>query len=516
MFGSGGVMAASAQARSAPAPARAKQGESAFSNVVAKAKPNNDASSTSSQSTPQDERRVADKNSTVQENQAKNVDRRKDEDKKIAAPGDKAAASAATEQTPQKTQQAEANDQSDLSKVDPATASLASASAQAVIEYIQQSKGAKPADQTTTTEPALDPQAQNTIDVAATADAEKNLAVAIMNGAALEKQPTTGEENAPAAPSTTDQAAEAIVRANKMIAPKVPTNKSTAVANAQDSSAAAPLDTEQVSLDRLTARAQATPEQALDTQDFTLDKLQTADSVNKTMPTSVPHPVTPAAAQETAPDTNLVAQANAQKAQEATTQVTITESKAVGDAIVQGISPPESMTAGMPNAVSQTATSTANTANGATALSIAAPVARPGWGEAFTERVQWMANQDVRAADIHLNPPHLGPVRVQIEYKGDDLSVVISTHQGAVREAVEASLPKLRELLGDNNNARTLNVEVQVQDFQQRANSQQQGSSAYFMDQNRRFYGGEQQDSVIDTPLPKTSSQRVGLLDLYA
>ncbi|MDH4274499.1 MAG: flagellar hook-length control protein FliK, partial [Gammaproteobacteria bacterium] len=161
------------------------------------------------------------------------------------------------------------------------------------------------------------------------------------------------------------------------------------------------------------------------------------------------------------------------------------------------------------------ATSHTGPSGASTQASVSTMVGRPGWGEHFGERVHWMANNQVQSADIQLNPAHLGPVRVQIEYKGDDLNVVISTPHSAVREAVEASLPKLRELLSDSSGSRPGNIDVTLQDFQQRQGSSLSDGSAYRSQHNHRFYVESSEVGVESNPRP-TLPAKQGLLDMYA
>jgi flagellar hook-length control protein FliK len=68
--------------------------------------------------------------------------------------------------------------------------------------------------------------------------------------------------------------------------------------------------------------------------------------------------------------------------------------------------------------------------------------------DALADRVQWMVDQHLGSAKLKLNPPHLGALDVSIRV-GDDGTYVhfTSPHAGA-RDALEAALPRLRELLG--------------------------------------------------------------------
>ncbi|MFC4727326.1 flagellar hook-length control protein FliK [Coralloluteibacterium thermophilus] len=63
-------------------------------------------------------------------------------------------------------------------------------------------------------------------------------------------------------------------------------------------------------------------------------------------------------------------------------------------------------------------------------------------------RLQWMADQRIGHAEIRLNPADLGPVEVRLRLDGDRLLAEFSSTQAEVRQAIEQSLPRLREQLG--------------------------------------------------------------------
>jgi len=80
---------------------------------------------------------------------------------------------------------------------------------------------------------------------------------------------------------------------------------------------------------------------------------------------------------------------------------------------------------------------------------IPVPVQSHDWSQAFSEKVAYLVKQDIQGAEIRLNPAHLGPVEVRIAINQDQAHVTLSASQGATREALEAALPKLREMLSD-------------------------------------------------------------------
>lgn len=80
--------------------------------------------------------------------------------------------------------------------------------------------------------------------------------------------------------------------------------------------------------------------------------------------------------------------------------------------------------------------------------SIAVPFGQAGWGQAFGNQVVWAVNQGMPAAELHLSPPDLGPMSVRISMDQDQASIAFSSAHAMVREAIEAALPRLRDMLG--------------------------------------------------------------------
>ncbi|GAB4115109.1 MAG: flagellar hook-length control protein FliK [Sideroxydans sp.] len=81
---------------------------------------------------------------------------------------------------------------------------------------------------------------------------------------------------------------------------------------------------------------------------------------------------------------------------------------------------------------------------------IATPVGQAQWADDFSQKITWLATQNRQQAELHLNPPHLGPLEVTLKLNGDQATALFSSPHAAVREAIEQSLPKLREMFADN------------------------------------------------------------------
>ena len=87
------------------------------------------------------------------------------------------------------------------------------------------------------------------------------------------------------------------------------------------------------------------------------------------------------------------------------------------------------------------------------------PVTHPAWGERVGEQLAFMIQGKFHSADIKLNPAHLGPLEIHVSVQDDQASVrFVSTH-AAVREALDAALPRLRDML-DQQGLNLANVDV--------------------------------------------------------
>ncbi len=88
------------------------------------------------------------------------------------------------------------------------------------------------------------------------------------------------------------------------------------------------------------------------------------------------------------------------------------------------------------------------TATGLPTLAVDTPLSQADWAQGLGERIQWLVGQRLQGAEIRLNPAHLGPMEVKVQMHNDQASIqFLSSHQ-AVRDALEAALPRLRDMLG--------------------------------------------------------------------
>lgn len=138
--------------------------------------------------------------------------------------------------------------------------------------------------------------------------------------------------------------------------------------------------------------------------------------------------------------------------------------------------------------------------------SVPVPFQDPSWGEQMINKVLWLTSQNLKSAEIHLNPADLGPVEVRIQVQQDQTSIQIQAHNPSVREALEANVHRLREALAGNG-LDLAQFDVSTQSGQGQA---EQGERA----RTRGELGGleaetdEPQPEAVTTALP-------GLVDTY-
>jgi flagellar hook-length control protein FliK len=78
---------------------------------------------------------------------------------------------------------------------------------------------------------------------------------------------------------------------------------------------------------------------------------------------------------------------------------------------------------------------------------IEAPLRSPAFATELSEKVVWLVGRQGQFADLSLNPPHLGSLEVRLSMAGGEASAQFFSNNPIVREAIDAALPRLRELM---------------------------------------------------------------------
>jgi flagellar hook-length control protein FliK len=86
-------------------------------------------------------------------------------------------------------------------------------------------------------------------------------------------------------------------------------------------------------------------------------------------------------------------------------------------------------------------------------IQFAAPIpfpARPelGLDDAFDQRIVWMVDQRITQAEMRVNPEGVGPIDVRLQVEGQRVTAQFNAANADVRQALEAGMDRLRDLLG--------------------------------------------------------------------
>lgn len=79
-------------------------------------------------------------------------------------------------------------------------------------------------------------------------------------------------------------------------------------------------------------------------------------------------------------------------------------------------------------------------------IQVSVPFQQNQWGQAVAERVLWMSNQNIKEAEVHLDPPELGPIQVKVSISNEQAHVSFVVQHSNVREALDQSAMRLREM----------------------------------------------------------------------
>lgn len=134
------------------------------------------------------------------------------------------------------------------------------------------------------------------------------------------------------------------------------------------------------------------------------------------------------------------------------------------------------LTAANANATAPNPTSVAvsNASPSAPAHPLLVPeVGNSEWGKALGQQVIQMGHAGHQVAELQLNPPGLGPLKVTLSMDDHQIQALFVSAHASVRAAVEASLPQLRATLADNG-IRLGNASVSADSQQQAAFAQEQ------------------------------------------
>jgi flagellar hook-length control protein FliK len=142
-------------------------------------------------------------------------------------------------------------------------------------------------------------------------------------------------------------------------------------------------------------------------------------------------------------------------------------------------------------------------------LQVHASIGSDEFSQGLSDRVSWMVNSGVNNAKLQVNPPQLGPIELSISVQGNQAQVSMTTHSAVTRDALEASSPQLREMLGAQGFGQ-VSVDISQRSFQDR--------SAYTAPYERASSGDRSAAATPAVAATAASTPRssLGALDAYA
>ncbi len=161
-----------------------------------------------------------------------------------------------------------------------------------------------------------------------------------------------------------------------------------------------------------------------------------------------------------------------------------------------------------------TATRAAEENKAAAQAHIPIAVGAPGWGQALGDKVIWAARNDVQTAQISINPPQLGPMQISLSLSGDQATAVFASAHGEVRQAIEAAMPQLREMLSASGiTLGDASVGAQLPQQQQRDTQNQFANGNRSTGENAILPADGSHETIV-TAAPIQRGR--GLVDLFA
>jgi flagellar hook-length control protein FliK len=129
------------------------------------------------------------------------------------------------------------------------------------------------------------------------------------------------------------------------------------------------------------------------------------------------------------------------------------------------------------------------------------------FGQGVANQVATMVGSNISSAKLSVNPPALGPIEVRIDVQGDHAQVLMTSHSAVTRDALQASTPKLREMLTSQGFGQ-VSVDISQRSFQERtptAQTYEWNSGA-----------GRNEHVAAATAVSSVTRAAAGMLDAYA
>lgn len=138
-----------------------------------------------------------------------------------------------------------------------------------------------------------------------------------------------------------------------------------------------------------------------------------------------------------------------------------------------------------------------------------------GWSEAVVDRVMWLSSQNLKSAEIQLDPAELGRLEVRVNLSQDQAQVTFASPNAGVREALEGQMHRLRELFAQQG-MNLADANVSDQSLNRGWQGQGEGGRGGSGSSDGRLVADEALPSVHQEVRSEHLSSGRGLVDYYA
>lgn len=142
-------------------------------------------------------------------------------------------------------------------------------------------------------------------------------------------------------------------------------------------------------------------------------------------------------------------------------------------------------------------------------------VQQSGWTDAVVDKVMWMSSQNLKSAEIQLDPAELGRLEVRVHLSQDSAQVTFASPNAGVRDALEGQMNRLRDLFAQQGmNLADANVSDQSlnRGWQGQGQNEGRGGSS----RGDSLLGGDDLVSSVQEVRSERLSMGRGLVDYYA
>ena len=144
------------------------------------------------------------------------------------------------------------------------------------------------------------------------------------------------------------------------------------------------------------------------------------------------------------------------------------------------------------------------------------PMQQGGWSEAVVDRVMVMSSQNLKSAEIQLDPAELGRLEVRISVNQEQSQVTFASPHAGVREALDSQMHRLRELFAQQG-MNQLDVNVSDQSLSRGWQGQEGDGGKGRGGSSGELLGADEELHSSTVESARTTSDSVrGLVDYYA